>query len=106
MTDQYDIEIEMTDFDGNTFNIPVTSDELIIGRLAESHIQLKWGTISRQHAKLVLQDDNSWLLINLSGREGILVNGQKVQQEARVNPGDVITINIFRLKMVKIENQS
>jgi len=96
------IEIEMTDFDGNSFIIPVTSDELIIGRSGETHIQLKWGTVSRQHAKLVREDDENWTIIDMSSREGVAVNGQKVQEQATVKPGDVITISFFRLKLQEV----
>jgi len=76
--------------------IPLEREEVILGRALEADVRVNDTKISRKHARINLVADEqtgttSYVLTDLSSRNGTLLNGQKVRQEALQN-GDKITI--------------
>ena len=67
-----------------------------IGRNAESHVTLSSDAISRNHASLSLHK-NHWLIRDNQSKNGVLVNGDRVDEKILVS-GDLIQIgdHIFR----------
>jgi len=66
----------------------LSAGSFVIGKDASCDIQLKEGTVSDQHAKLV-HDGHTWQLVNLLALNHTLVNDEKVQS-VYLNSGDQI----------------
>jgi two-component system, cell cycle response regulator len=76
--------------------IPLEREEVILGRALEADVRVNDTKISRKHARINTVTDEatnsvSYVLTDLSSRNGTLLNGQKVRQETLQN-GDKITI--------------
>jgi pSer/pThr/pTyr-binding forkhead associated (FHA) protein len=100
MSDPKKYQIEVHDHDGVSHRVDLTSDEMFIGRSKYAEIQLKWGTISRKHAKITPKGDGTWHISDQGSRDGILINGKR-SDDALIKLGDVISISHFRLKLVE-----
>ena len=76
--------------------IPLEREEVILGRALEADVRVNDSQISRKHARINAITDQetkkiSYVLTDLSSRNGTLLNGQKVRQET-LQSGDKITI--------------
>jgi adenylate cyclase len=76
-----------------TFNF--SSGEVIVGRTPECQIILKDPSISRNHAK-VIADDEGVRVVDLGSKNGTQVNGVKIK-EAVLNDGDRIHLGKFEI---------
>jgi hypothetical protein len=76
--------------DGDERTVPLASDTVTIGRLADCDVVLKDKGASRKHAQLKLRDDR-WTLTDLGSTNGTRLNGQTVQTR-ELSDGDKITI--------------
>jgi hypothetical protein len=76
--------------DGDERTVPLTSDTLSIGRLADCDVVLRDKGASRKHAQLKLRDGR-WTLTDLGSTNGTRLNGQTVQTRELAD-GDKITI--------------
>ena len=70
---------------------PVTHWENVIGRSRSSDIQIDFPTVSRNHGVLTRYDDGSWTVTDAHSKDGLFVNGERVDICA-LEPGDVISI--------------
>lgn len=77
----------------------VAEEIITIGRQDDNTIQLKGKGVSRQHAKLVVDDDN-FFIIDLRSGNGTFLNGMKLTPEEKnlLRPGDLITIDTFDIR--------
>src|SRR5262249_42123447 len=80
-----------------TYNF--TSGEVLIGRAPECQIVLKDFGISRQHARIFV-DDDGLRIIDLKSKNGTQVNGVQVM-EAPLRDGDKILLGKFQLVLSK-----
>ena len=71
--------------------LPVTHWENIIGSHKSSDLVLQLPTISRNHAVLTRYDDGSWTITDAESKNGVRVNGRKVDICA-LESGDVIEL--------------
>jgi hypothetical protein len=76
--------------DGGERTVPLSSDTVTIGRLAECDVVLKDKGASRKHAQLKRRD-GTWTLTDLGSTNGTRLNGQTVQTR-ELSDGDTITI--------------
>ncbi len=81
--------------------LPVTHWENVIGRHKRSDIVIGFPTVSRNHAVLTRYDDGSWSIQDTESKDGVLVNGTKVQFSALTSE-DVITIGGVSMKLQPI----
>src|SRR5687768_18503964 len=79
----------------HTFN----SGEVVIGRSPECQVVLKDFGISRNHAKIVVDEDGVRIL-DLKSKNGTQVNGVPVV-EARLKDGDRILLGKFQIGFSK-----
>jgi DNA-binding NtrC family response regulator/pSer/pThr/pTyr-binding forkhead associated (FHA) protein len=61
--------------------------EAILGRSPSCEIPLEDGKVSRRHARLVVEDGQA-RITDLGSRNGTVVNGEKIEAEAILLPGD------------------
>jgi hypothetical protein len=67
-------------------------DALLIGRASACDIALSDQTVSRRHARLLFRD-GSWIVSDLSSKNGVWVNGTKVGR-CQLRPGDRLGLGL------------
>ena len=84
-------------------HIPVLYWENSIGRSKSCDITLPDSTISRDHAVL-MRRESGWFIADTNSKGGTFVNGKKVEKEAIVMPGDIITIGGAHLSLKRVND--
>lgn len=74
--------------------------EVIIGRSPDCHITIEDPLVSRQHAKIVI-DDAQARIEDLGSRNGVVVNGEKLDKAAELVDGDRIRLGTQELVFYK-----
>ncbi len=84
--------------------VTLSSPANLIGSLASNHIILKVAGVEPIHAIIERPDADSWVITDLGSGEGIKLNGQVVEVEARLKEGDQIEIAGIKLLVTKISS--
>jgi len=94
-------KLVICDDEGKTTIVPLIRDEITIGRKEGNTIRLTDRNVSRQHARLLRQGDNDFLVTDLNSRNGTKVNGDAVAPDKshKVTPGDQIYIGDYNLSV-------
>ena len=71
--------------------IPVTGPRFLIGREEGCQLRPKSDLISRKHCEIVF-DDGHVVVRDLNSRNGVYVNGEKIDREHVVEPGDALRV--------------
>ena len=82
-------------------NLPVTHWENIIGSHPKSDLVIPVATVSRNHAVLTRYDDGSWTITDAESKNGVKVNGQRVDICA-LEPEDIIELGGVRMRLEPI----
>jgi predicted component of type VI protein secretion system len=85
-----------TVFAGSAF--PLRAPEAVLGRTDDNDIVLEHRSVSRNHCKIVREGDRVRIL-DLKSANGILVNGEEVEQAVLRN-GDVVELGKVRVRFV------
>lgn len=73
--------------------VPVDRGRLLIGTLLSNHVVLRAPDIEPIHAMIEeLEDGEGWVIVDLGSESGVAINGEKVNVEAPIKLGDVISI--------------
>ncbi len=78
----------------------------VLGRAPGFGPELKDRSISRKHGEVVQRDDGQWVISNVSGHNGMFVDGQEVEPgESCILPGEVCHLQlgsvVFELKWLQ-----
>ncbi|HVR41908.1 MAG TPA: FHA domain-containing protein [Thermoanaerobaculia bacterium] len=65
---------------------PLREGENIVGREAEANIQIRFPSISRRHARLLVSGDEV-IVEDLGSKNGTFVEGRRVERAMRASPG-------------------
>ncbi|MEZ4265274.1 MAG: FHA domain-containing protein [Myxococcota bacterium] len=85
-----------TDLAGTEFEID--DDDVVLGRTDDSNIIIDHRSISRQHARISLEN-GTWMLADAGSSNGIKVNGEEYKQTA-LRKGDIIELGHVKLRFV------
>ena len=66
--------------------------ENVIGRAKNADVRVNFPSVSRNHAAVCRDDGGDWTLYPLQSRNGILLNGQRVDGPVPLERGDVIAV--------------
>ena len=88
----------------NGKKLPITHWENVIGRHNRCDIVIDFPTVSRNHGVLTRYDDGSWTITDTDSKDGVLVNGKRVQICA-LHLGDVISIGGVEMSLEPISKQ-
>lgn len=66
--------------------------ENVIGRAKNADVRVNFPSVSRSHAAVCRDDGGDWTLYPLQSRNGILLNGQRVDCPVALERGDVIAV--------------
>src|SRR5688572_5049805 len=78
--------------------LPVNRDVLLIGRALTTDIPLDDAHISRHHARLTRQEEQL-IVEDLQTVNGTLVNDQSLTKPQALQPGDVISLGPFTIRV-------
>jgi len=78
--------------------IQINQSPCLIGRAAEAHIRLPLRDVSRRHAILAVTE-GVWWLMDMGSKSGTWLNGNRLNQAARIRSGDVLGLGSVRLKL-------
>jgi pSer/pThr/pTyr-binding forkhead associated (FHA) protein len=70
--------------------VPVSTEKFIIGRAADCHLKPSSELISRYHCAILV--GNEVLVRDLGSRNGVLLNGEKISAERKLNNGDKLAV--------------
>ena len=84
--------------------IPITHWENVIGRSKSCDVTIDFSTVSRNHAVLTRYDDGSWTITDAGSKDGVFVNGKKVQISA-VHPRSRISIGGVEMHLQPISEK-
>ena len=91
------LKLRIQDDGGEESEVPISRDEITIGRAEGNTIRLTARNVSRQHAKLI-RDKGGLFIEPVSARYGIVKNGQRILDERTAfGAEDVILIGDYRL---------
>ncbi|MGB1274422.1 MAG: FHA domain-containing protein [Nannocystaceae bacterium] len=93
------LRLIIEDEEGATTIVPLSDEEITIGREAGNTIQLTEQNVSRQHARLTFGADG-WMLEDLDSYNGIKVNNVSVEGQATLQEGDRVQIGDYHLTLV------
>ena len=65
---------------------------ITIGRDASNDHKLSYGVISHRHAELVIKDDGTFFIKDLSSTNGTYVNGKRIVGQQQLKPGDKVVL--------------
>lgn len=77
--------------DNTPWIIPVNSRRFKIGRLETNDLILSSAAVSREHAILLI-DENGLQIDDLCSKNGLYVNGKKIDCRTRLNESDILKI--------------
>ncbi len=75
----------------NGERIPLTHWENIVGRAKTADVVISYPSVSRTHAAINRNDRGEWTLYELGSTGGTLVNGRRVDGNAILEDGDVLS---------------
>ena len=81
--------------DGRLSRHPIVGSSAVLGREAQCDIRIDRDTISRRHA-LFRRDSGAWFVSDLGARNGVYVNGEKVEKR-QLDDGDRVTVGTLEL---------
>lgn len=77
--------------DGTRQQLPIDGERLTVGRSRESDVFLPDQWLSRHHAEIRRRGDECFVA-DLGSKNGTLLNGERLEGERRLRPGDTITL--------------
>jgi DNA-binding winged helix-turn-helix (wHTH) protein len=83
--------------------LPLANGEHVIGRSADVSIPIYSRSISRRHARIII-DGSSASIEDLGSKNGTLVNGRAVQGRVPLSPGDKISVGDETLTLWSIKD--
>lgn len=94
------LKLVISDDEGKTMVIPLTRDELTIGRKDGNSIRLTERNVSRRHARIVKRNEG-FFLEDLASYNGIVINGARLADPKPMRGGDQILIGDYKLQVVE-----
>lgn len=85
----------------------VEGAELVLGRAETCSVQIPDTGVSREHARIFVHNGAVWVR-DAGSRNGVLVNGKRIQRPATVGPGDTIHVgdnHLFTLEWLSDEGE-
>ena len=85
-----DVSLLVVRSDGESQEITVRQDRIVVGREKGVELRVPARSVSRQHCELVIED-GVFVVRDLGSSNGTFVNRERVQ-ESEVNAGDLISV--------------
>lgn len=86
------------DDEGKTTTVPLIRNQIVIGRDDGNTVRLTERNVSRRHARLRIENGHIFVE-DLQSYNGSWVNGDRVEGEFEVRPGDLLVIGDYHLTL-------
>jgi phosphoserine phosphatase RsbU/P len=83
---------------GDTSRLEIKGDQVTIGRHPDCDVCLKSNTVSRYHSRIIVSQDEQYLLDDLGSGNGTFVNDILVKDSVVLSSGDQISVGPFLLE--------
>lgn len=93
------VKLKVLDGSSAGRELPVAGPEFVIGRSEECHLRPKSDMVSRRHCALVI-DEGGVVLRDFGSKNGTQINGQRVEGQQRLKPGDELRIGPLRFSVL------
>ena len=90
-------KLVISDDEGHTTVVPLLRDEITIGRQDGNSIRLTERNVSRSHARL-LKRNEAYIVEDLGSYNGVIVNGERIDEKAELSAGDQLVIGDYGLE--------
>jgi adenylate cyclase len=70
---------------------PKKKKQLLVGRRESCDIVLRFANVSAHHCQM-MNEGGYWYVRDLQSRNGIKINDVRIQEQRRIDPGDIISI--------------
>jgi pSer/pThr/pTyr-binding forkhead associated (FHA) protein len=90
-------KLTIEDDESSQTSLHLAADEYHIGRDEGNNVRLTDRNISRRHATLKREGDESWALVDHESCNGSFVNGQRVAGAAKVGHADLVQLGDYRI---------
>lgn len=87
-------KLVISDDEGKTIIVPLVRDLITVGRQDGNTIRLTERNVSRQHARLV-RNENGYRIEDLDSYNGIVVNGARIDKAVDLHDGDRVGIGDY-----------
>jgi len=84
------------------YNLDITKDELVIGRVTECDILLKSQSVSRKHTRII-KEGPFYFAEDLGSTNGTFVNGKKIEAKTPLMHKDVVGVGMGKLEFIDEE---
>jgi len=84
------LRLRVTQPDGETLDHFVEGESLVVGRSSKAGLTIADRFMSREHLRLE-HGEAGWQVVDLESRNGVIVNGSRIQAPMAVGAGDVIS---------------
>lgn len=84
--------------------IPLSSEEMLVGRGEECDVVISGALVSRRHARIFF-DDGEPCVEDLGSMNGTFVNGARLQGRVPIRPGDHIFVGSFDIQFLWIGSE-
>jgi ABC transport system ATP-binding/permease protein len=91
-------KLVISDDEGKTTVVPLVRDELTIGRKEGNAVRLTERNVSRRHAR-IKRDGDGFIVEDLDSYNGVSLNDERIQGQARLKPGDRLRIGDYRFAL-------
>jgi ABC transport system ATP-binding/permease protein len=91
-------KLVISDDEGKTTVVPLVRDELTIGRKEGNAVRLTERNVSRRHAR-IKRDGEGFIVEDLNSYNGVFLNDERIQGQARLKPGDRLRIGEYRFAL-------
>lgn len=96
-----DLEVRYTLPNQNPRTVPVR-DRILIGTLMSNEIVIRAPGVEPIHAMIEALDDGGYAITDLGSQDGVQLNGRKIEVEAKISVGDVISIASIKLDVLAL----
>src|ERR1700753_1311945 len=83
-------------------DIELVDGEFVVGRGSDCQLALDDALVSRRHAMLLVADSDLFIE-NLSSRNGVWVNGDKIEGRTKLADGDKVRIGSQEMAVLKVQ---
>ena len=83
---------------GGGDTIPLLKETLLVGRRESCDVVLRFSNVSAHHCELAVRE-GYWFVRDLDSRNGVKVNGVRIHDDKRIDPGDTLHIATHRYEM-------
>ncbi|MCZ6726290.1 MAG: SpoIIE family protein phosphatase [Acidobacteria bacterium] len=92
------LRLLVTPAQGDSFELPLEGEELIVGRSSDCDLPIRDRFMSRRHARLFRQAEG-WFIEDLGSRNGTLLDGSPVDAPKPISAGSEISLSSSLLRI-------